>query len=103
MDGDIDNAVMNPWDSSVGGIAFETVIPDAQLSGTVSGTTPVVISVLNKATVNNAAISANTLSNLTGNFGINVAAGSNNLQANAFAACYVPSVNGGGETPIPGE
>jgi len=108
LDGEMQGAVDNPYQgadsagTNIGGVTFDTVIPDATLSGTVSGTVPVVISVLNKSTVNNATISANTLSGMTGNFGINVAAGNNNLQANAFAACYVPSTNGG-ETPIPGE
>jgi len=109
LDGEMQGAVDNPYrgadslGTNIGGVTFDTVIPDATLSGTVSGTVPIVISVLNKSTVNNAMISADTLSNLTGNFGINVAAGNNNLQANAFAACYVPSTNGGGETPTPGE
>ncbi len=113
MDSNIQGAINNPYhvgeigagDLPIGGIAFETALPDAALSGTVSGVIPVVISMVSKNTVNNATISANTLSNLTGNFGINVAAGNNNMQANAFAACYVPAVsngtlppNGNGET-----
>lgn len=99
VDNEIQNAVMNPYKPGVGGLAFDTALPDATLSGTVSGVIPVVVTMASKWTANNATISANTLSNLTGNFGINVAAGNNNMQANAFAACYVPATNGGGGTP----
>ncbi|MCU0581587.1 MAG: hypothetical protein MUF26_03915 [Syntrophales bacterium] len=102
MDSEIQGAVDNPWKSGVGGIAFETLLPDAVLSGTVSGTAPVVTTVY-KWTTNTATISADSLNNMTGNFGINVAAGNNNMQANAFAACYVPTANGGEVTPTPGE
>ena len=102
MDSDIQGAVDNPWKDGVGGIAFETLLPDAVLSGTVSGTMPVWV-FQTKYTTNNATISANSLNAMTGNFGINVAAGNNNMQANAFAACYVPTANGGQVTPTPAE
>jgi len=102
LDGAAQGAVDNPYQGgTVGGLAFQTVLPDAVLSGTVSGTMPVVINQI-KYTANNAKISADTLNGMTGNFGINVAAGNNNMQANAFAACYVPAANnngGGGESP----
>ncbi|NLN59900.1 MAG: hypothetical protein GX147_04200 [Deltaproteobacteria bacterium] len=107
MDSNIQGAVLNPYrddqtgtgDLPIGGIAFEGRIPDAELNLTFTGYQDVLLPVLSVKTVNNATISANTLSNLTGNFGINVVAGNNNMQANAFAACYVPAVAGtpGGE------
>ncbi len=102
MDSEIQGAVDNPWKDGVGGIAFETLLPDAVLSGTVSGTMPVWVFQTKYAT-NTATISANSLNAMTGNFGINVAAGNNNMQANAFAACYVPTANGGQVTPTPAE
>lgn len=100
LDPEIGNAIDNPIPGyeGVGGLAFVTALPDATLSGTVSGTAPVVTTEY-KWAVNNAKITADSLNNMTGNFGINVAAGNNNMQANAFAACYVPSTNGGGVTP----
>lgn len=99
MDGEAQGAVDNPYqEGTVGGLAFETVLPDAILSGTVSGTMPVWVFQTKYAT-NTATISANSLNGMTGNFGINVAAGNNNMQANAFAACYVPTANGGEVTP----
>lgn len=69
------------------------------LLGSVYGSVPVVIT-RNVNMVNNATLSGNALMNASGNIGVNVAAGTGNLQANALAVSYIGPIsngNGGGE------
>lgn len=105
MDSDIQNATANPNRQGVGGIAFDTDergtsrfvelgVADlyASLSGTVSTTRWV-----NVDATNTAALSGSAFSGASGNIGVNVAAGTGNLQANSLAlAVAQPSTGGGG-------
>lgn len=63
--------------------------------GTVSGNIPVVIK-RNVNMINTASLGGNALRGATGNIGVNIAAGTGNLQANALAVTYIAPVNGGG-------
>ena len=64
--------------------------------GNVTGNIPVVIK-RNVNMINTASLSGNALRGATGNIGVNIAAGTGNLQANALAVTYISSpVNGGG-------
>lgn len=71
------------------------------LAGTVSGYLPVV-SGFNQAVVNTASLT-NSLANVSGNVGVNIAAGSGNQQSNSLAiaagcnACVPTATPGGGE------
>ncbi len=108
MDNEIQNATANPNREGVGGIAFDTDesgtsrfvelgVADlyASLSGTVSTTRWV-----NVDATNTAALSGSAFSGATGNIGVNVAAGTGNLQANSLAlAVAQPSTGGGGGGP----
>ncbi|WP_312238686.1 adhesin [Stenotrophomonas sp.] len=107
MDNEIQNATANPNREGVGGIAFDTDesgtsrfvelgVADlyASLSGTVSTTRWV-----NVDATNTAALSGSAFSGASGNIGVNVAAGTGNLQANSLAlAVAQPSTGGGGGT-----
>ncbi|HAI47010.1 MAG TPA: adhesin [Stenotrophomonas sp.] len=107
LDSDIQNATANPNRPGVGGIAFDTDergtsqfvelgVADlyASLSGTVSTTRWV-----NVDATNTAALSGSAFSGASGNIGVNVAAGTGNLQANSLAlAVAQPSTGGGGGT-----
>jgi hypothetical protein len=66
---------------------------DAQpitLTGSVTGSVPVVVTT-NVNTTNYAALGGSALAYASGNIGVNIAAGTNNLQANAFSVSYAPS------------
>jgi hypothetical protein len=66
---------------------------DAQpitLTGSVTGSVPVVVT-RNVNTTNYAALGGSALACALGNIGVNIAAGTNNLQANAFSVSYAPS------------
>ncbi|WP_411851681.1 adhesin [Stenotrophomonas sp. LGBM10] len=105
MDNEIQNATANPNRQGVGGIAFDTDesgtsqfvelgVADlyASLSGTVSTTRWVAVNATNTA-----ALSGSAFSNASGNIGVNVSAGTGNLQANSLAlAVAQPSTGGGG-------
>lgn len=83
-------------DTSGGALAFgETgdIALGVQLAGTVTDFDLVIDTV-----ENNASISGNALQDATGNIGVNVAAGTNNLQSNALAVVSLaaPSGPGGG-------
>lgn len=97
---DVDNAVDGAQDLNVDGGAFafnEKGALSGELIGTVTGDFPVVIH-RNVNMVNTASLSDNALRNATGNIGVNIAAGTGNLQANALAitALTSPLPNGGG-------
>lgn len=89
---DIDNetqgAVANPFTDGVGGLAFD-LVDDIVLSGTVTGSVPVVVLANNIATTNTASLTGTILVGATGNIGVNVAAGSNNQQFNGLAIAQV--------------
>ena len=107
MDAHTQGAVANPDRPGVGGLSFDNKesgtfsgIIGAQkinLSGSITGSIPIVIT-RNIDTVNTASLSGSVLMNAVGNIGVNIAAGSNNLQANALSITYVPE---GGSVPVP--
>ena len=93
LDDEIQNATMNPNRPGVGGLGFDTResgtsqfvelgVADlyASLSGTVSTTRWV-----NVNATNTSALSGSAFSGASGNIGVNVAAGTGNLQANSLA------------------
>ncbi|WP_213977606.1 hypothetical protein, partial [Serratia marcescens] len=93
LDNEIQNATMNPNRPGVGGLGFDTReggtsqfvelgVADlyASLSGTVSTTRWV-----NVDATNTSALSGSAFSGASGNIGVNVAAGTGNLQANSLA------------------
>ncbi len=110
FDNEAQGAVENPNRDGVGGFAFDTEEEGklgfveygeadlrASLSGTVSTTKWVVV-----AAENNASLSGDSFRSASGNIGVNVAAGTGNLQANSLAlAVAQPSTGapggGGGE------
>ncbi|RLG09853.1 hypothetical protein DRN73_09225 [Candidatus Pacearchaeota archaeon] len=63
-------------------------IENIELTGTITGSIPIGITNIN--TTNTASLSGSVLSGAVGNIGVNVAAGSNNLQANALSVTYIP-------------
>ncbi|HEY8353921.1 MAG TPA: hypothetical protein VIK69_02770, partial [Methylophilaceae bacterium] len=67
------------------------------LSGTVTGSLPVVVSV-NLATTNTSTLAGNALQNASGNIGVNIASGTNNQQFNglAISATHAPTAGGNG-------
>jgi hypothetical protein len=75
-----------------GNIGIESI----NLTGTITGSIP--ISIANINTTNTASLSGSVLAGAVGNIGVNVAAGTNNLQANALSVSYTPSV---GNVPTP--
>lgn len=93
MDNQTQGAVANPDRTGVGGLAFDNV-GTVELAGTVSGYTTVLLPVV--PTTNTAILTGSALMNATGNIGVNVVAGTGNLQANALAVSYLPVTNGGG-------
>jgi len=123
MDAETQGAIANPNRPGVGGLAFDnrnTINANYEgggyyrggeyggffgwigaqqitLSGTITGSIPVVI-VRNIDTVNTASLSGQVLMNAAGNIGVNVAAGTNNLQANALSVTYIPE---GESVPVP--
>ncbi|NZA25011.1 adhesin [Luteimonas sp. SJ-92] len=118
FDGASQGAVLNPYRGSddhgpIGGLAFDTDEAGsyrgseegelgfvelsysdlvASLSGTVSSTQWIVVDATNTAS-----LSGSAFSGASGNIGVNVAAGTGNLQANSLAmAVAQPSTGGGG-------
>ena len=87
--------------SEEGSISGTNGAQSVKLTGSVFGSIPVVI-VTNLNTTNTASLSGNALMNAVGNIGVNIAAGTGNLQANALAVTCI-SANGGGVTPNGGE
>jgi len=107
MDAQTQGAIANPNRPGVGGLSFDneesgtfsgTVgAQKINLSGRITGSIPVVIT-RNIDTVNTASLSGSVLMNAVGNIGVNVAAGSNNLQANTLSVTYIPE---SGNVPVP--
>lgn len=111
MDNAIQNAVANPLRSGVGGIAFDIVTPrtsesgelgfnesgNVALQGTVSGQI-VFLQTEFRPHINTAVMGGNALSGAQGNIGVNISAGTNNLQRNSLAisAARGNGVPGGG-------
>lgn len=116
MDNKTQGAMINPYRKGVGGLAFdnkgeykgtesgtysgkETGTESGGLGGSilgsVTGSIPVVIK-RNVNMINTASLGGNALRGATGNIGVNIAAGTGNLQANALAVTYIAPVNGGG-------
>ena len=121
LDAQTQGAIDNPTDaaaardpegdlSAIGGLAFdnegtesgdtELTIPAeaVALTGTITGSIPVYTYYTVGAT-NTASLSGKVLMNAEGNIGVNVAAGTNNLQANSLSVSYVPAANGNVPTP----
>jgi len=73
-----------------GDIGGDINIENIELTGTITGTIPIGIVSIN--TTNTASLSGSVLSGAVGNIGVNVAAGSNNLQANTLSVSYTPAV-----------
>lgn len=121
FDAQTQGAIENPTDAAaardpeggldaIGGMAFDNVgtesgtssltIPanEVALTGTITGSLPLYTYYTVGAT-NTASLSGKVLMNAEGNIGVNVAAGTNNLQANSLSVSYVPSANGNIPTP----
>ncbi|MDY7115056.1 hypothetical protein RAN53_01710 [Halomonas sp. SSL-5] len=98
---DLDTATQGGSDlnGDGGALAFKA-LDNSTLSGTVSGDWSVLRQVYTFHS-NNAVIGADALANASGNIGVNVAAGTNNLQRNSLAIANASS-SGGGVTG-PGE
>jgi len=79
-----------------GEIGGDISIENIELTGTITGSIPIGITSVN--TTNIASLSGSVLSGAVGNIGVNVAAGSNNLQANTLSVSYTPAV--GSVTPL---
>ncbi|MCU4137869.1 MAG: hypothetical protein MW689_001440 [Thermodesulfobacteria bacterium] len=79
-----------------GDIGGDINIENIELTGTITGSIPIGITSVN--TTNIASLSGSVLSGAVGNIGVNVAAGSNNLQANTLSVSYTPAV--GPVTPL---
>ncbi len=121
-DYDIDSqgAVANPYRPGVGGFAFDTdesgsyagsesgelgfvELSYSELWASLSGTVATARYIVHDAT-NTASLSGSAFSNASGNIGVNVAAGTGNLQANSLAlAVAQPSTGGGNGGGGPGE
>jgi len=79
-----------------GTIGGDISIENIELTGTITGSIPINIASIN--TTNTASLSGSVLSGAVGNIGVNVAAGSNNLQANTLSISYTPE--SGPVTPL---
>ena len=124
IDGQVQGAVDNPFRDNdaagtpIGGLAFDNTSSysggqsgsysgsqggslgfsnsgDLALSGTVTGSVPVVVAV-NLNTTNTASLADNVLSGASGNIGVNVASGTNNQQYNGLAISATQARTGGG-------
>ena len=114
MDADIQNAVMNPNRQGVGGIAFDTEesgsysgseegklgfleLGYADLDASLSGYLQIARYEVVADATNSATLSGSAFARAAGNIGVNVSAGTGNLQANSLAmAVAQPSTGGGG-------
>lgn len=67
-----------------GALAFGAT-DDSTLSGTISGTMPMVTSTTYTYQSNDATLGSNSLQGASGNVGVNIAAGTNNLQRNSLS------------------
>lgn len=80
-----------------GGVLGFTEAGLQSLSGTVTGSIPVVVAV-NLNTTNTSSLADNTLVGATGNIGVNIASGTNNQQFNGLAISATQAGTGGGST-----
>lgn len=110
-DNQTQGAVANPNRPGVGGMAWDTdengnlslsELGTADLVASLSGTVVDIDWVAVNAT-NNASLSGSTFSGASGNIGVNVSAGSGNLQANSLALAVAQPSTGGGTPPGGGE
>ena len=102
-------AVANPNRPGVGGMAWDTDqegvidLSDMELVASLTGTVTTT-KWLNVDATNTAQLSGSAFSGASGNIGVNVSAGTGNLQANSLAlAVAQPSTGGGGGNPGGGE
>ena len=79
-----------------GTVSGDIGIENIELTGTITGSIP--IGITNVNTTNTASLSGSVLSGAVGNIGVNVAAGTNNLQANTLSVSYTPAA--GNVTPL---
>ena len=118
FDNESQGAVMNPNRDGVGGLGFdneESGDYEGSQSGTIAlgelsfddleaslaGVVTTTQWLVHDAT-NTASLSDSAFANASGNIGVNLAAGSGNLQANSLSmAVAQPGANGGGEAPPP--
>jgi len=110
LDADAQGATDNPYNEGAGGIAFDTdergvlaygEVGYADLQASLSGSVATTRWVVERAE-NNASLSGDAFRGASGNIGVNVAAGTGNLQANSLAlAVAQPST--GAPTPGGGE
>ena len=91
--GDVENTYTGTAEGDVSG---DIGIENIELSGTITGSIP--IGITNVNTTNTASLSGSVLSGAVGNIGVNVAAGTNNLQANTLSVSYTPAA--GNVTPL---
>ena len=87
---------------SGGEIGLQVGALGGSILGSVYGSIPIVTKRV-VAVTNTASLSGNVLQNAVGNIGVNVAAGTGNLQANALAISYIPEASTPAPTPVPGE
>lgn len=95
-------ALPNKYRPGVGGIAFDTGeegtidLSDVELLASLSGTVDGVYQVAVAAT-NTATLAGSAFAGASGNIGVNVSAGTNNLQANSLALAMAQPSTGGGD------
>ncbi|MCV6590844.1 MAG: hypothetical protein OIF57_17770 [Marinobacterium sp.] len=116
LDGDVQGAVDMNDDGEFGALGFDeggtldfSEADPVQLMGSLSGTAVIQTQVINERGWNRSTMGDSALANASGNIGVNIATGTNNLQNNslAIAALRGPDVgdmgNGGeGMPPMPG-
>ncbi len=118
IDSQAQGAVQNPSKPGVGGLGFDNVgtydgthsgtysgtqrgilgfyeAGYQALSGSVTGSIPVVVAV-NLATTNTSLLGDNALQSASGNIGVNIASGTNNQQFNGMAMSATQAGTGGG-------
>ena len=98
---DLDTATQGGSDlnGDGGALAFSST-SDSVLSGSITGRMPVTRTVYTFHS-NDATLGANSLQNITGNVGVNIAAGTNNLQRNSLAIAASMGPTGGGGESLP--
>jgi hypothetical protein len=103
LDADAQGATDNPYNEGAGGLAFDTdergvlaygEVGYADLQASLSGTVATTRWVVERAE-NNASLSGDSFRGASGNIGVNVAAGTGNLQANSLALAVAQPSTGG--------
>ncbi|QCO66651.2 adhesin [Luteimonas yindakuii] len=102
LDSEMQGAVDNPYRDGVGGLAFDTDeegiidLSELELDASLSGAGTLLYEVDVQST-NTASLDGSAFSGASGNIGVNIAAGTGNLQSNSLAlAVAQPGGNGGG-------